>query len=529
MMNNALLIYLLKSSLLSGIFYGYYVLVLRNNRFHTYNRFYLLASLFLSLLIPCFQFPLFSVDESEVAGAGQAIYLLSATASATPERFSWLNLPWLDYGIGCIYLVSISLFSFFIYQVYRIFQMKRRNSSMLMDGFHFIETEEDDAPFSFLHWLFWKKSISISDPNGQAIFKHELSHIQQKHTLDRVICQIITSLFWVNPFYWLIHKELQNIHEFIADQEAVGSDNVDAFAQMILQSHYGNHFLNPGHSFYYSSIKRRIIMLTTSKNTPYEYLRKVLALPLALLAILIFSIQVTAQEKAENKKVVKIITSADGNAPIKINKNKNVTKRDLPPPPQPPLGIKFVPAAPPSPQMNAKGTPAVPPAPPVQALYVVDGKIERALALNQINPNDIQSINVLKGNSALEKYGSDGNHGIIEITTKKNGNSLNIHAIIEEPASFPGGAEAFQSYLQANLKYPEEAKKANISGKAYVQFSVAADGLISEIKVLRSPGYGLAEEAARIIQQSGKWIPAKTNDANIASKIVQPITFSLGK
>ncbi|CAM4207621.1 TonB family protein [Cytophagaceae bacterium 50C-KIRBA] len=522
MMNNALLIYLLKSSLISGIFYGYYVLVLRNTRFHTYNRFYLLASMLISLVIPILQFSFFSVDEKEITGAGEAIYLIAASASTTPERFSWLNLPWLEYGIWTFYLISVSLLSYFLYQVVKIYQMKRRNPSIHMDGFQFIETDEEDAPFSFLQFLFWKKSISISEPNGQAIFKHELTHIQQKHTIDRVICQIITSVCWINPFYWLMHKELQNIHEFIADQEAVGSNNVNAFAQMILQSHYGNHFLNPGHSFYYSSIKRRIIMLTTSKNTPYAYLRKVLALPLAALAIFIFSIQVTAQEKNEELSTSKIGISIR-NAPSKPMKGKKTTNKDLPPPPPPPLSVRAIPAV-----------PAVPPVPPANPLYVVDGKIERALVLNKMNPNDIQSVNVLKGAMANEKYGQDGINGVVEISTKKNATTnisinQNINTIVEEPATFPGGPLAFQAFLSANLKYPEEAKKANISGKAYVQFTVTADGTIADISVLRSPGYGLAEEAIRIIKDSGKWIPAKNHDANISSKIVQPIAFSLGK
>lgn len=527
MMNNALLIYLLKSSLLSGIFYGYYVLVLRNNRFHTYNRFYLLVSMLLSVLVPCFQFSFFSFDEAEVAGAGKAIYLLSASAKSAPEQFSWMNLPWLEYGIWTFYLISIGLLSYFLYQVIKIYQMKRRNPSIPMEGFEFIETDEEDAPFSFLQFLFWKKSISISEPNGQAIFKHELTHIQQRHTIDRVICQIITSLFWINPFYWLMHKELQNIHEFIADQEAVGSNNVHAFAQMILQSHYGNHFLNPGHSFYYSSIKRRIIMLTTSKNTPYAYLRKVLALPLALMAIGVFSVQVTAQEKNEAVSPSKIGISFSKNAPAKPVNRKKAPNKDLPPPPPPPLAVRVIPAA-----------PGVPPAPPVNPLYVVDGKIERALVLSKMNPNDIQSVNVLKGAMANEKYGKEGINGVVEISTKNHvtanvstniSTNQNVNIVVEEPATFPGGINAFLSYISANVNYPEEAKKANISGKAYVQFTVAADGSLSDISVLRSPGYGLAEEALRLIKASGKWVPAKSHDTNITSKFVQPIAFSLVK
>ena len=131
-----------------------------------------------------------------------------------------------------------------------------------MDGFDFINTKEENAPFSFLNNLFWKDTISLQDEGGQQIFKHEITHIQQKHTWDRIYCQIVASICWMNPLNWIIQKELMTIHEFIADEEAVGNENVEIFAKMLLQTHYGNHFLNPTHHFFYSSIKRRIIMLS---------------------------------------------------------------------------------------------------------------------------------------------------------------------------------------------------------------------------------------------------------------------------
>jgi hypothetical protein len=107
----------------------------------------------------------------------------------------------------------------------------------------------------------------------------------------------------MNPFNWIIQKELQNIHEFIADRDAVGAGEVDAFAKMLLQTYYSNHFLNPSHSFYYSSIKRRIIMLTTSQSPKYAYLRKVAVLPMLAFILALFSIQVSAQEKKPKKKL----------------------------------------------------------------------------------------------------------------------------------------------------------------------------------------------------------------------------------
>ena len=290
-----LFMYLLKSVILSGIFFGYYTLFLKNTIYHAYNRFYLLASMALSLAIPFFKLSMFSVTEEQAAGAKQLlIYLTQLPASPVQEEY----IAW---EIIVIAVISSLFVSYLVYSVLRIFRLKAMNSKTQMGEFTFIETDLDEAPFSFFSNLFWKKSISIEDECGRKILQHELSHIREKHSWDRLFSQLICSVFWMNPFNWIIQKELQNIHEFIADRDAVGTGEVDAFAKMLLQTYYGNHFLNPSHSFYYSSIKRRIIMLTTSNIPTYSYLRKVAVLPMLAFIMALFSIQLSAQEAKENK------------------------------------------------------------------------------------------------------------------------------------------------------------------------------------------------------------------------------------
>ena len=267
----------------------------------------------------------------------------------------------------------------------------------------------------------------------------------------------------MNPFNWFIQKELQNIHEFIADREAVGAGEVDAFAKMLLQTHYGNHFLNPSHSFYYSSIKRRIIMLTTSKTPKYAYLRKVAVLPMLAFILALFSIQLSAQKPKPKKKaeVQYTITmrpdSTTFSDPKTGKKVFSVATKDMPgpPPPSPPSP----PAAPAGPKsvlkveldtvggdsfsdnpiifiakkvadrkavsakplrMEVDGVTFV--APRIEKnkpLVVVDGVIMKDLDLNIINPNTIEAINILKGEKALAKYAEKGANGVIEIITKK--------------------------------------------------------------------------------------------------------------
>ena len=447
-----LFMYLLKSMILSGIFFGYYTLFLKNTIYHAYNRFYLLASMALSLAIPFFKLSMFSVTEEQAAGAKQLlIYLTQLPASPVQEAY-------IDWEIIVIAVISSLFVCYLVYSVVRIFRLKAMNSKTQMGEFTFIETDLDEAPFSFFSNLFWKKSISIEDECGRKILQHELSHIREKHSWDRLFSQLICSVFWMNPFNWIIQKELQNIHEFIADRDAVGTGEVDAFAKMLLQTYYGNHFLNPSHSFYYSSIKRRIIMLTTSNVPKYAYLRKVAVLPMLAFILALFSIQLSAQEAKENKAEAQSTAAKDQRQAVidqkqaaidqiqaEIDQKQAKVDYELAMLDQ---GIFLTPSDIKSMNVdtnkleirgtrNGKDVTVTVNGPNENTtlignielkpssgqkdnpLIVIDGVISSDINLKDINPNNILSINVLKGEKATAKYAEKGANGVIEITTKK--------------------------------------------------------------------------------------------------------------
>lgn len=285
-----LLLYILKSIVISGVFYLNYHLVLKNKNFHYYNRFYLLFSLIASLIIPLIRFNIVTPDFNGLKSANR-VYTFIAGESILKKGndFEWSFLL-----LVIIMVIAFILTIQLIKNVIKIYFIKNKFPVTKMDGFYLIKTNIEEAPFSFLNNLFWKDSISLDDPIGQQIFKHELTHIEQKHTLDSLICQLVSTLFWVNPFNWLIQKEIKDIHEFIADESSIDNNNPDVFARMLLRSHYGEYFLNPSQYFFYSSIKRRLFMITNSNKPTFSYARRLMIFPLVLISISVFSISIKA-------------------------------------------------------------------------------------------------------------------------------------------------------------------------------------------------------------------------------------------
>ena len=404
MTSQSILLYLLKMILVAGIFYGYYWYILRDKKFHHYNRFYLLSTSFFSLIIPCLQLSWFTIKQEDIiASDGLFAYVLNNKEAIVQSKsiVTIASLVLLLLAIGAAYLL-IKL----CYNLYKIYRLKRKGEVVSMDGFDFINTTEEEAPFSFLNNLFWKKTISLEEGTGQQIFKHELTHIQEKHTWDRLYCQTVSCLFWMNPFNWLIQNELETIHEFIADEAAVGSNNTVAFAQMLLETHYGHHFLNPSHSFFYASIKRRLANLTAVQHSKFNYARKLMGMPLLLLVLVVFAIKVNAEEriKKELKQLDEVtVQNVVSNIRFDSIPTEKLVKKQLP------SKTKVVKVIQPSLDSSIVVESE-------QAAFAIfDREYVTIDKINQLNPSSIKTLNVLDTKEAFEKYGNKAKYGAIEV------------------------------------------------------------------------------------------------------------------
>lgn len=287
------LIYLGKMVLCSGILYGYYHLFLRNKRFHHYNRFYLLGILVLSMVLPLVSLPVISRPENKVSQAVyQAVQAISLPEQKAPAKqpavavaaqkdpVPFLTLEtclWAIYLSGAGY--GLLLLGRSLYQVYRL---RRRYPAQRLQGFRFHNTREAGTPFSFFGSVFWDSRIDITSHSGRQILRHELFHVQQRHSADIVLAELVTIFGWFNPFFRLLKKELKTIHEFLADEHAAsGSDRLDYARLLVLHSAQANNLPLP-HYFSYNLIKRRITMITTFHQTKYGYGSRLMALPLLL-------------------------------------------------------------------------------------------------------------------------------------------------------------------------------------------------------------------------------------------------------
>lgn len=102
-----------------------------------------------------------------------------------------------------------------------------------------------------------------------------------------------------------------------------------------------------------------------------------------------------------------------------------------------------------------------------------------------------------------------------------------VFTVCEVPPSFPGGNAQIGSYLRQNLHYPEAARQAKVDGKVFVSFIVTNQGHIKNATVLKGYGYGINEEAVRLVQTMPTWIPGRQAGRAVNVKYNLVIPFDL--
>lgn len=120
----------------------------------------------------------------------------------------------------------------------------------------------------------------------------------------------------------------------------------------------------------------------------------------------------------------------------------------------------------------------------------------------------------------------DGGKGVVEAPKKDDEDWDKTFTKVEIESEYPGGAAAWQRYLNRNLRYPQEAIDNEVQGAVVVQFIVDKEGNVSDVEAISGPNE-LRSEAVRVIKKSGKWTPAVQNGRQVKSYKKQPIVFRL--
>ena len=537
------LVYILKSSLCLALFYLFYRLLLSKETFHRFNRIALLGVMLISCLLPLVRV---TVDRATVVNT--SVMLVEEDMLMYPWEMQTVvqeeaAFPWREWLVA-VYFLGILFFLLrnFLSLGYVFYLIRHSRCQRMENGICLVVHQEGFAPFS------WMKYIVISqtdlDENGTDILTHEEAHIRNRHSWDLLLVELCIWLQWFNPAAWLLKQELQNVHEYEAD-EAVLRQGIDAKRyQMLLIKKAGARLYSIANSFNHSSLKKRITMMIRKKSNPWARAKYLYVLPLAAVTVAAFA-------RPEISEPLDEISS------VKVNDLSAITGKNSPEN----LSVAATSAADVTLKMKVtdqSGSPIV--GASVLIVNSTSGTLTDSEGNFTLKVGDDQRISVsyigmksveLSVKECLEKQikevrlaSDNDSESQLTIVSQSSGSAPqsvqkvasseipttnDVFMVVEQMPEFPGGMSACLKFLADHVAYPKEAAEKKIQGRVIVQFVVMKDGSIANARVIRSVDPLLDAEALRVIGLMPKWKPGTQRGQAVNVKFTMPITFRLDK
>jgi len=220
-----LIVYLLKVNIALALFYGIYRLLFQQDTFFQWKRFALLAIVFIS-----FAYPAINLSQLLLTGhqLGNVLEIVGvAPAYTLPEAVITGNAPTsfhlFPQAILAVYfwVAGVALIRI-LFQIGAIVYKLRYTSKNVLYGQTVYESAGLKTPFSFFRRIVLDSS-QYSETELQEILLHESTHVEQNHSVDTVLAELMCALCWFNPFAWLLKTEIRMNLEFLADRSVLSS------------------------------------------------------------------------------------------------------------------------------------------------------------------------------------------------------------------------------------------------------------------------------------------------------------------
>ncbi len=468
--------FLIQSTICWSVLLLFYHLCLRKTTHYHLSRIYLLASLFLGFFIPLL--PNFHSHAPEFIYTFQGQvdqFVVVVDGYSNIETHSAIH--WTTILQICYITISLGLIVNVVRGIYRIYSIRpvRQSKNGAVD---IVYHRESIQPFSFLNKIF----IPENYPQEylEVVTAHELSHIEQGHSVDILCSRIARAVLWVNPLIYLFDAYLKEVHEHFADKKILSEYDYKTYQRALRFSAFQSLGLSMAHAFNCHNILKRLSQMKKNKSTKSTKLLYVAILPI----IIILSMAMNSFDNLElnNSEVVQNVQEEIRSNPIigaDHMGNFAASDNDTIPPEAPPS---------PPPILNESVPPPPPPPPPTEGEIV----------------------------KVADEFPRFPGCEMKELSTEER--QACAHKKLIE-------------FLSNHIQYPEGAKKNGVDGTVVIQFIVSKVGMIENARIVRDVNHGCGEEALRVVnlmnEMAGQWTPGKLKDKAVNVQYNLPVRFKL--
>jgi len=281
--------YLIKASLCLGVVYLFYYFLLRPLTYYQWNRYFLLLAASLAFIIPLLPVDALMPGQPSAAVAFirqfslEKEHPIAAGLSELPSRVTLWQLLLPVFFVGSLVML--------VRMVLQLISLKklRHTASLTHDGHYtFYQLPNEQSPFSFGNHVYLNRDL-YNDDEFEKIIRHELVHIQQKHTIDVLLAEWLCIINWFNPFAWFIRHAVKQNLEFIADEQVLQEGhNRKGYQYLLLKVAQENQGFQLASPFLSPSLKKRIEMMNRDRTGSVHLLKFMVILPLLIMLAVAF-------------------------------------------------------------------------------------------------------------------------------------------------------------------------------------------------------------------------------------------------
>jgi TonB family protein len=527
--------FLLRATVGSSLFYMMYWLLLRESTYFRANRFFLLVSVLLSVVVAAFPLKY----EVLVSAQQQPTFydltdLFKDVAPVAEPAANKSDGTSAALALYYIYLAGIVVFaSRLLFQSLRLFKIIYRSQSTKQGNYFLHENNLYSLPFSFFNHIFINPDYHKQE-ELDAILAHEEVHIRERHWIDLLIIELFTAIFWFNPFIWLIEHAIKQNHEYLADEGVLSRGHSPVRYQALLVNQLmGMQVIGLVNNLNFALGTTRLNMMKKQKTPRRKLLRMALGIPMATILLLAFA---EPEYKLKPEVVDAPVISSLNDTSQQINLTGTVVTEDGKPLEGAAIVIKG----------TTRGTTAASDGkfeikvPTGEKIALVASFVGYKTKVNELNISDDEKKFDYK--FVMEKE-------IIGIDTKSirssdvpppprpplppseknvSSNLGEVFIVVEELPAYPNGHYGLLQYVREKQKVLEKKMSAEgqkLEGKATVGFTVDENGKVTNVQVLEKTTDVAADALSAIVQGMDDWSPGKQRDKPVPVNFAIPLEF----
>lgn len=299
--------YCLEVLMMSSIGAAFYLLVIRKEHRLHWNRAFLIFLMISSCVAPLFSWTVpFAWSEGPVSEYLLEPVLITETAESSSE---------VDWGMLVLLCGAVLSLGLLTKRIVQLLSFRRQCLKGEIHGAACYFTNGTLNTSSFWSWLFWDESDALSEEQQELVLRHEQCHIQERHSADLLLAELLLIPFWWNPAFHLIRSLMVANHEALADRAVLSRGMVQPYRELLLRQWLKPH-LSLTHEFHYSHLKHRIDMLS-SFNTPRQRIWKYFL----LVPVFTFSTWLVSCQSDAVAEEAAAITEQAPQEPIEMDQN----------------------------------------------------------------------------------------------------------------------------------------------------------------------------------------------------------------